>query len=772
MRRTAIIALLAILGVCCLATVLGGLLYLWWPTAGTKPVVLISSPRHGEVVQVGEAVSIHAIARDSVRVGRVEFWADGELRDAQNSSLAEGTSPFPLVASWQPLSPGSHTLTVRAFNTEDARAYASVTVEAYEVVDRDGDGVADEVDSCPDEPGFGTSAGCPDGDGDGIRDADDACPDEVGVPEEEGCPSVTEGDRDGDSVADADDACPDDPGLPQHEGCSVPPDFDGDGVDDELDECPGEPGLGELDGCPDLDGDGVGDGGDDCPAEPGLAELGGCPDRDGDGVRDGDDVRPDEPGRPEDRGAPDSGAPDSDGDGLADDVDRCDYEAGRLDHDGCPPPGEGDDLDGDGTSDEDEAPEGPLGPIPAFPLEPQLAIVEVEGLEFLLGQQYDEVACYVGVGDYLERYGPYALEGGTRWDIATDLGGENSLVVETAEEEPLEVFMECEAYVEEEPPLSLGVLLQEHPREEWDGRRLSGRSEREEEPFGATFVVRYRICEGSCEGSPLPPPFAWQVSTWLNERFVDRHIAWEWEGDEERIDEFRIRYNCYNRQGDWWRGAVLRAPKTDRRISILAFEPTCQHTCEWSVHAYRASDGVQSPQSNMAVVDVGPCARGRTVTVDFETFRPIPAVDGRGPIYGEFWANEETLPFDGADSSSCGFYGYECGYYAHHASGGFLTVGELFGAIRRLQSGCSSCSYEAPSVTALLVPLPEGEALTIGFDIWEYHREGEDVLLCSGESTFQYDDLRNTDSYVWPSYDIVVPCRVEVRMNVWEWIGG
>ncbi len=772
MKRRAVIALLVILGMCCLATAFGGLLYLRWPTSGTKPVVLISSPIHGEEVRVGETISIHAIARDRASVSRVEFWADGELREAQNSSLGEGTSPFPLVASWKPLSPGSHTLTVRAFNTEDARAYSSVTVEAYEVADRDGDGVADEIDSCPDEPGFGTSAGCPDGDGDGIRDADDACPDEVGVPEEEGCPSAMEGDRDGDGIADTEDACPDEPGLPEHEGCSVPGDFDGDGVDDELDECPGEPGPGELDGCPDLDGDGVGDRDDECAAEPGLAGLDGCPDRDRDGVRDGDDVRPDEPGRPEDQGAPESGAADSDGDGLTDDVDLCDHEEGRLEHDGCPPPGHGEDLDGDGTSDEDEAPEGPLGPIPAFPLEPQLAIVEVEGLEFLLGQQYDEVACYVGVGDYLEQYGPYELEGGTRWDIAADLGGESSLVVETAEDEPLEVFMECEAYVAGEPPLNLGILLQEHPPEEWDGRTLGGRSQRELEPFGLTFLVDYRICEGSCEESPLPPPFAWQVGTWLNEQFVDRQIAWQWEGDEEAIDEFRIRYNCYNRRGDWWRGAMLRAPKTDRRISILAFEPTCLNTCEWSVHAYRSSDGAQSPQSNMAVVDVGPCARGRTVTVEFETFRPIPAVDGRGPIYGNFSANEEVLSFDGADSSICGFYDYECGYYPHHVSGGFLTVGELFGAIRRLQSGCSACSYEAPSVTALMVSLPEGEALTIGFNIWEYHREGGDVLLCSGESTFQYDDVRNTDSYVWPSYDIVVPCRVEASMRSWDWIGG
>jgi hypothetical protein len=772
MRRTAAIVLGSLLVVCCLASTLGGLLYLYRPRAVSKPVVLISSPRQGEGVRVGEAVAVHAVARDSASIARVELWVDGELSEAQNSRLPEGTSPFPLVARWQPVSPGSYTLTVRAFNTQDSRAYSSVTVEAYQVVDRDDDGMPDENDVCPEEPGFNQSLGCPDGDRDGIADADDSCPDQVGVPEEEGCPSAAEGDRDGDGVADADDACPDQLGLPQDDGCPRPVDLDGDGIDDELDECPGEPGLGELDGCPDLDGDGVADGDDDCPAEPGAPEQRGCPDRDGDGVRDPDDLRPDEPGRPEDHGAPDTGAPDSDGDGLADDLDRCDHEEGFPEDDGCPPPGDGADLDGDGIADEDEAPEGPRVLIPAFPLGPQLAVVEVEGLEFLLGHEYDEVACYVGVGDYLERYGPYELEGGTRWDIATDLGGDNSVIVETPEGEPLEVFMECEAYVADEPPVHLGVLRQGHDREEWDGRRLSGRSEREEEPFGATFLVFYRICEGSCEESPLPPPAARQWATWVNESFVERQLAWQWEGEEEAIDEFLMRYDCYSRSGNWWRGATLRAPKTDRRISILAFEPTCLNACEWSVSAYRASDGAQSPRSNTVVVDVGPCARGRTVTIDFETFRPIPAVDGRGPIYGNFRANEEVLSFDGADSSICDFYGYECGYYTHYVSGGYLTVGELFAAIRHLQAGCSACSYEAPSSTAAMVSLPEGETLTIGFDIWEYHREGTDVLLCSGESTFEYDEIRETDEYVWPSYDIVVPCRVQVSMRIWTWPGG
>jgi OOP family OmpA-OmpF porin len=99
--------------------------------------------------------------------------------------------------------------------------------------------------------------GCPsDRDGDGILDADDACPDLPGVesedPDKHGCPS----DRDGDGVIDAEDACPDVPGVRSQDraknGC--PGDRDGDGIVDPDDACPDVAGPANQDrskhGCP------------------------------------------------------------------------------------------------------------------------------------------------------------------------------------------------------------------------------------------------------------------------------------------------------------------------------------------------------------------------------------------------------------------------------------------------------------------------------------------------------------------------------------------
>ena len=84
--------------------------------------------------------------------------------------------------------------------------------------DRDGDGIPDNIDKCPDQPedfdGFQDEDGCPDldNDGDGIPDALDKCPNEPedkdGFQDEDGCPDP---DNDGDGIPDVRDKCPNEP---------------------------------------------------------------------------------------------------------------------------------------------------------------------------------------------------------------------------------------------------------------------------------------------------------------------------------------------------------------------------------------------------------------------------------------------------------------------------------------------------------------------------------------------------------------------------------
>ena len=168
--------------------------------------------------------------------------------------------------------------------------------------DRDGDGIKDDIDKCPDQPedfdGFEDEDGCPDPDNDrdGIPDELDKCPDipedKNGVEDEDGCPERANNDRDGDGIPDNVDKCPDQPedkdGFQDEDGCPDP-DNDGDGIPDNVDLCPNDPedkdGFEDQDGCPDPDNDHdrIPDKDDKCPNEPetynGYQDEDGCPDR-------------------------------------------------------------------------------------------------------------------------------------------------------------------------------------------------------------------------------------------------------------------------------------------------------------------------------------------------------------------------------------------------------------------------------------------------------------------------------------------------------------
>jgi OmpA-OmpF porin, OOP family len=116
------------------------------------------------------------------------------------------------------------------------------------VLDRDGDGVVDADDKCPDVAGTAALQGCPDSDGDGIGDAEDKCPTTAGLAKYQGCPIP---DTDGDGVNDEDDKCPTVKGMARYQGCPIP-DTDGDGVNDEDDKCIDRSGPASNQGCPEI----------------------------------------------------------------------------------------------------------------------------------------------------------------------------------------------------------------------------------------------------------------------------------------------------------------------------------------------------------------------------------------------------------------------------------------------------------------------------------------------------------------------------------------
>ncbi|MFT3845895.1 MAG: OmpA family protein [Lacibacter sp.] len=136
-------------------------------------------------------------------------------------------------------------------SAKEAKPLPLPTAVVPVVADKDGDGVEDSKDACPDVAGIAALNGCPDSDNDGVADKDDKCPNIAGVARYNGCP-VPDADKDG--INDEEDKCPNVAGVARYNGCPVP-DTDNDGVNDEEDKCPNVAGVASNAGCPEIKAD-------------------------------------------------------------------------------------------------------------------------------------------------------------------------------------------------------------------------------------------------------------------------------------------------------------------------------------------------------------------------------------------------------------------------------------------------------------------------------------------------------------------------------------
>ncbi|AKV00540.1 outer membrane protein OmpA [Labilithrix luteola] len=217
--------------------------------------VLLLENRHLQVgVETNGGVTLRDVTK---RNTNAELLADIRYRVVDDLEIGAGAGPGLTNGIGTPDFRG---VLMIAYTPEQKRAEAAPPPPPP---DRDGDGIIDSEDACPDTKGVASSDpkknGCPpDRDGDGIIDSVDACPDVAGVadadPKKNGCPP----DRDGDGILDAVDACPDTKGVadadPKKNGCPPPVDTDKDGIFDPEDACPNERGPSDPDpkknGCP------------------------------------------------------------------------------------------------------------------------------------------------------------------------------------------------------------------------------------------------------------------------------------------------------------------------------------------------------------------------------------------------------------------------------------------------------------------------------------------------------------------------------------------
>ncbi len=178
----------------------------------------------------GLGLTVEAV-RDLLRLylegyGSASF--DSDAREAVPFELLGGARIEPVQGLEVGLAVGGGLS--RGFGAPDLRTILTVGYAQRpireSVGDRDGDGLLDNVDQCPDEPEdrdqFQDEDGCPDPDNDqdGIPDTSDQCPmepeDRDGFEDENGCPDP---DNDQDGIPDTADRCPLEPGVPENQGC-------------------------------------------------------------------------------------------------------------------------------------------------------------------------------------------------------------------------------------------------------------------------------------------------------------------------------------------------------------------------------------------------------------------------------------------------------------------------------------------------------------------------------------------------------------------------
>ena len=233
------------------------------PTSSKEGQFRYGNQLTGQVGVAWRALDALDLVGETYGTYLLDDFSDKKQKFTRSSSAASSSSSSATATSCS--APGPRYTT--GFEAADLRGFLGFIFEPS-IGDRDGDGIKDDVDKCPDEPedfdGFQDEDGCPDpdNDNDGILDVDDRCPNE---PEDHDgdrgrrrLPRGSDGDRDGDGIlglarTSAPTMPEDKDGFEDDDGCPEP-DNDKDGIPDKQRHCPNDPedkdGFEDDDGCP------------------------------------------------------------------------------------------------------------------------------------------------------------------------------------------------------------------------------------------------------------------------------------------------------------------------------------------------------------------------------------------------------------------------------------------------------------------------------------------------------------------------------------------
>ncbi len=596
-----------------------------------RPLVLIHNPLNNAELAVGQGVQVHATARLARGVERLEFWVDGRLDSVQRSQSGQPVTPLTLVANWQPMSAGTHVLTLRAFSADGTEGRALVSVQAT-----------------------GSSR--------------------LGL----GRYVVQEGDS-FESIAEA-------AGVTVDELEELNPDVDPGGIaaGDEL----------------------VVPGGEEDVGEERAAEAGS-----------------------ETEGEEEGGAEEAGGDeGVDEPLPAGDGEEGGTTT--CPLEllfgGIMEDLFGEPAED---------------------AVLAVEALNLESGAAYEGLHCYVGMGAGDQRWYPdtdsdqttdesFASLGANRWDVAEYLAGEAVTFFTWPGDEDLPFDITCVGIQGGGlDAVELGSVNLDIPPENWDAVPRTANSEGGE----GSFTLEYRVINRGYDLF-LDPDMTPPSNLTLDE--TDHTLHWDYRprDDEEPVDGFRIYLN----------NTLQWSEAAEDRQTVLPeewFRPPCGEHYDLTVTAFRLGypDGPESPQADPPATtrtDVDECQR--QVTVTFETLVTHNLPDDSsiepndiGPVYGSFYANEDSASFDGGPGILTGRGLDKDSRYPINGGDGLTEASYWHG--------------DGPA--QFTIDIAEDQALLLGFQVMDRDMAGGDDTVCEGERELYYDDLVNLEGELIRSGD-------------------
>jgi len=98
-----------------------------------KPTITIAAPTSDAQFEEGDDVTILSSANDAKGVTRVELYVDGDLYRTDSSPSAEGEKSLAMAQTWVAADPGTHSLSVIAYNVDGAESDPwAVTIKVVE----------------------------------------------------------------------------------------------------------------------------------------------------------------------------------------------------------------------------------------------------------------------------------------------------------------------------------------------------------------------------------------------------------------------------------------------------------------------------------------------------------------------------------------------------------------------------------------------------------------------------------------------------------------